>query len=717
MNRRINKILLDILHEKKQTLQRYASLFKVSEQTIRNDIKEINFKLAENKGAKIIFDEAGHLEISKEVDLNKLLKTYRSFQDYHLSQDERRTILALLLVTTKDYTTTYYLSEYVLVSRNTLVSDIEELKLWFQRNDLTLYSVVGKGYKVKGEEQKIRTAMTKLIIFNGLFDDDYDYAFSSGNNIFQNLLLEIIDKQTRYGEVGQLLLKVEHQEDVELSDFSYQEVVCYLLIMLERIQLGFQIEAGYQHDKLRESSKYNFGQAIVKQLSHDYQLKMGQGEVDYLVSILRSKSYIRNNSRRIDSIEMQILINEFIFNITKELDIKYYLNSDLFELLENHLKLLIYRIKMNNSVKNALYEEVYRSYSDIFPIVQRQLGKIEDYLGKAVTEDELSFIVMYVMAILENTINSSCQGPIRVRLVCNSGSGTAQLIKVKLLSAFPHLQVISVDSSHTLKKIQPENQDLIISTVPLQYKKSPVVLVEPLLTEDDVIAIQKAIYKIKPQEFIDPTYLITKEEKLLQDVSSLVKKYVDEANYQNFLKELEQFNYVRQQGSGDTEEVVRLSGILRLNQIVLDQSAENWQEAVRQAGNILQKDHYITAEYTEGMIQIIEGSDPYIVIAPGVAIPHTEASQGALKLGVSFLRLTEPVKFNHELNDPVKYVLAFSLPKGKSIGTCLYYLTEILATENFIERMNLCQTPEEVMIALKNMEDKVMGFSYEENIM
>ena len=717
VNRRINKILLDILHEKKQTLHSYASLFKVSEQTIRNDIKEINFQLEKDNDARIIFDEAGHLQISKEVDLNELLKTYGSFQDYHLSQDERRTILALLLVTSKDYVTTYYLSEYVLVSRNTLVSDIEELKLWFERNDLTLFSAVGKGYKVKGDEQKIRTAMTKLIIFNGLFDTDYDYAFSSESNIFQNLLLDIIDKQTRYREVGQLLLEVEKQEGVELSDFSYQEVVCYLLIMLERLQLGFRIEDAKELHRLRESSKHGFAKAISKKLSEHYAMTINEGETDYLVSILRSKSYIKNNSRKIDSIEIQILINEFIFNLTKELGIKYYLNSDLFDLLENHLKLLIYRIKLNSSVKNALYDEVYHSYTDIFPLVKKHLQKIEEYLGKEVTDDELSFIVMYVMAILENTINSTFQGPIRIRLVCNSGSGTAQLIKVKLLAAFPHLEIVSVDSSHTLQKIQPENQDLIVSTVPLQFKKSPVVLVHPILTEEDIVAIQKAIYQIKPQQFIDQSYLITKEEKLIQSFLPVIEKYVDEENQQNFLRDLEQFYRLNEQMALDTQEVVRLSSILRLDHIVLDQGATDWQEAVRQAGEILEKNHYITPEYIDGMIDIIEENDPYIVISPGVAIPHAEASQGARRIGASFLRLKEAVCFNHKQNDPVKYVIAFSLPEGKSIGTCLYYFTEILATENFLERMDHCQTPEEIMLELKKMEDKVMGFSYEKNIM
>ena len=76
-----------------------------------------------------------------------------------------------------------------------------------------------------------------------------------------------------------------------------------------------------------------------------------------MISVLRRKSYIKNNGRKIDSIEIQILINEFIFNLAREMDIKYYLNSDLFDLLENHLKLLIYRLSLNDSVTNVLFDE------------------------------------------------------------------------------------------------------------------------------------------------------------------------------------------------------------------------------------------------------------------------------------------------------------------------------------------------------------------------
>ncbi|MBP2100510.1 BglG family transcription antiterminator [Enterococcus rivorum] len=721
MNRRINKIILDILHDKKNTLQGYAQLFKVSEQTIRNDIKEINDHFREHNQAQIVLNEAGLLMMTSKVDLKETLKAYASFQNYNLSQDERRTILALLLITLNDYVTTYFLSEYVLVSRNTLVSDVEELKVWFNRNGLMLESYIGKGYLIKGDEIKIRKAMLKLIIYNGLFDQEYEYAFGMENNIFQNLLLDIIDKSTIYQSIKKIILTAERQCNLQLSDFSYQEVSCYLLIMIERIRMGKVIEVSPQLNNLKDSSKFLFSKEIVNFVEKKYDLNVSSGEMLSLTSILRSKSYIKNNARKIDSIEIQILINEFIFNISKELRIKYYLNSDLFELLENHLKLLIYRIKQKSSVKNALFEEVYASYQEIFPIVKENLVKIESFLDVEISEDEVSFIVMYIMAILEN--NTSTQPPIRVRLICNSGRGTAQLLKAKLNSTFPQVEIISVDSSHVLQQLNPETQDLIISTVPIKTEASNFVLVHPILTEKDIVELQKAIYQTKLKRLSvsqKVTKQINREQALYQNYRTVINKYIDEEHRNAVFSELEELHslYSNQEIASECpKEVERLSEILTIERIDLHCSANSWQEAVKSAGALLHKSRLITGQYIQAMINVVEVNDSYVVISPGIAIPHAEASDGALKTGASFIRLNEPVCFNHKKNDPVKYVIAFSIAEGTGIGSCLYYFTEILATEAFISTMNRCESELEMLVELKKMEDKVMGLSYEKNIM
>lgn len=296
-----------------------------------------------------------------------------------------------------------------------------------------------------------------------------------------------------------------------------------------------------------------------------------------------------------------------LFSTYREMDIKYYLNSDLFDLLENHLKLLIYRLSLNDSVTNVLFDEIYQSYPEMFEIVKRNLHKIEEYLEVEIQQNELLY--RYV-----------CDGNCRKQqpyAIKRTDSAThcmqlwqrhAQLIKVKLLSAFPQIDVISVDSSHVLQKIQPEDQDLIVTTVPLQFDQSPVVLVNPILTEQDIIRIQKVLYKIKPRHFIDQEYLLTKEEAMIEDFLPIIQKYLDAGEYQSFLGDLESFNQLNERLSTETQEINRLTAILTIDRIALDQQCDSWQAAVEKAGNLLLQDKLITQEYIDAMIQMVVSS-------------------------------------------------------------------------------------------------------------
>lgn len=80
-------------------------------------------------------------------------------------------------------------------------------------------------------------------------------------------MLEIIDPDTRYQEVSQLLMEAEKEEQLQLSDFSYHEMVCYLIIMIERIKHDQRIDVTENLAELQESSKAHFAQTIIEKSS------------------------------------------------------------------------------------------------------------------------------------------------------------------------------------------------------------------------------------------------------------------------------------------------------------------------------------------------------------------------------------------------------------------------------------------------------------------
>ena len=75
-------------------------------------------------------------------------------------------------------------------------------------------------------------------------------------------------------------------------------------------------------------------------------------------------------------------------------------------------------------------------------------------------------------------------------------------------------------------------------------------------------------------------------------------------------------------------------------------TAADWEEAVTMSCRPLVDTGCVTPEYAEDVIRSVRELGPYIVILPGLAIPHsTEHPEHALSTAVGFVRLKEPVAF------------------------------------------------------------------------
>ena len=74
----------------------------------------------------------------------------------------------------------------------------------------------------------------------------------------------------------------------------------------------------------------------------------------------------------------------------------------------------------------------------------------------------------------------------------------------------------------------------------------------------------------------------------------------------------------------------------------------------------LSKKGAINEHYVDAMIQNVMENGPYIVVAPGFALPHEALNAGASKVGMSLIRLKTPVPFGKEEMDPIEWVCCLS---------------------------------------------------------
>ena len=135
--------------------------------------------------------------------------------------------------------------------------------------------------------------------------------------------------------------------------------------------------------------------------------------------------------------------------------------------------------------------------------------------------------------------------------------------------------------------------------------------------------------------------------------------------------------------------------LISYNHILNNVKVDTWQNAIKEAGNLLVKTNDITYTYIEEMIKSFETLGPYIVIMPGLAIAHSAPSSSVKKNSISLITLDNPINFGSE-NDPVKIVLCLACVDKTSHINSLSKLANILMTDNIIDSIYNCNSALEI---------------------
>jgi mannitol/fructose-specific phosphotransferase system IIA component (Ntr-type) len=99
--------------------------------------------------------------------------------------------------------------------------------------------------------------------------------------------------------------------------------------------------------------------------------------------------------------------------------------------------------------------------------------------------------------------------------------------------------------------------------------------------------------------------------------------------------------------------------------LVCKLEAKDWREAILLGGRTLVDQGSATPEYLETIIKKCEDNGPYIVVAPGIAMPHARPEEGAIALGYALVTLKKPVPFGDPDNDPVELLIFMAAPSVK----------------------------------------------------
>ena len=667
-----------------------AKLFNVSSRTIRYDLDAIDEFLKYNNLPQLIRKPNVGVKFSELLEhRNKALSFLDTLSPYYynLSQKERVNVILSELIQQRDYITINTLAEKLMVSRSTVISDLKKVKEWLEERGLYLKALPKYGVKVVGDEKQLRRAAIELLTEAIDIDKALDivkapfYGRSLGGSSQIAKLFEDID----IPYIEQCVQIAERELETIFSDAAFSGLVIHIAIAIKRIQLGKDIVMPKEELKALEMTKeFAVASNIAKMLEDRFNVSIPVDEIGYITihllgsNVAKPKTYLNENW-----IEYQLLTEKIIRNVSERIKENLLEDQQLFEGLLDHLRPTIYRLRHDLKLKNPILDEIKTNYRELFEIVRESLKPIEEYTGRNLNEEEIGYFVIHFGAAIER--KKTAISP-NVLVVCSTGIGTAKLLSSRLQSVFD-VHIIDTIAFHQIKEVLKDKKiDLIVSTVPLKCDEVKVVEVNPLLTDKDIEKLSK--FLAKPQdkrmdvvdelmEIINRHCVIKDREKLLEDL--LI--FFNIASYEN--------------RRGVVHPV--LKDLLTKDTIKLNVEAKDWEEAVRIGGELLEKSGVVESRYIEAMIETVKDMGPYIVIAPGVAMPHARPNAGVKKVGMSLITLKNPINFGNKDNDPVKIVVSFAAVDNTQHLEALRQLVEVLANNELLKKIMDAKSEEEVV--------------------
>lgn len=128
--------------------------------------------------------------------------------------------------------------------------------------------------------------------------------------------------------------------------------------------------------------------------------------------------------------------------------------------------------------------------------------------------------------------------------------------------------------------------------------------------------------------------------------------------------------------------------------------AADWRAAVRAAGRLLEESGAVEARYTAAMLRAVEELGPYIVIAPGLALPHARPEDGVRQACMAVVSLEPPVAFGSAENDPVRVVIALGAADADGHVQALAQLMAALEDPEDLDTLLRARTREAILRAL-----------------
>ncbi|MFP3040243.1 PRD domain-containing protein [Treponema primitia] len=475
--------LLEILNDAKEPVKVdvLASMLETSRRTIFRELETADLVLTSFQAELISIPGRG-ISFSGGEEARERIRA--ALADYGLQPDSKRERLLLLVIeilaNSGEIQKLFYYAERLKVSESTISNDLNELEPWFKRHGIRLTRKSGLGVMPEGTEEAIRAALVSRIVTDGdTGAKSYTAAFAfPGNEIEQG--------------IGEILKR--RRDTLEwMTAESYAMIAVYLMVMVKRFCAGKLLSC---ENKSQGDYQIKLAFTLVNDISNCFLINCGNAEIQGLASRIQACRAKQESPVETGSVEQRELIRTLTLKMIDRFDPSkaavLKTNEKLVQLLGRHLGSALTRLKEGLDDPNPLQEELIHNYPEAFQKTCAAVKVLEEYLGFKVPVNEVTYIEIHFLSALSSLGEKNIRKRIlRAGVVCVAGIGMSYMVAAQIRKRF--VGQLELDVCGWDDKESWEKADFIISTIPLEGTGKPVVLIQPILQEENYQQIQNTI--------------------------------------------------------------------------------------------------------------------------------------------------------------------------------------------------------------------------------
>lgn len=484
--------------EEPETVMAISKKLKQSRRKIYYHLDKINQALPPNMAPIVSYPRIGICLTPEQKVVCQGLVNGVGHYNYVLHVGERLQLMLTYIAVAKERVTIEKLMALTDVSRNTVLNDLNLIRknLTKSPHKITLEVTKAAGYylhaplliKIRYFHQLLHTIYTQgNANFIAMLRDKIasaalleDYFSTTLLTCFQDQLYQARENlgKTLNGQESELMLNT----------------LPYLLNSYRNMILSQEELAHIQREFLpiKQRKEYGIAKDIAQGLEQQLGVQLDDVEICLISMLLLS--YRKDSDKHLDSpdyAQMRKDLKDFLDQFESTYQLCFSQKEELLKQLLTHCKSLIYRKTYGVLSNNPLTRHIINKYAELFQMTKASVIRLQEAWQISLTDDDIAYITVHLGGALRS--QQLTHKP-HVILICDEGIGAQKLFLLQCKRYLKGVTIGAVFTSEQFDNVRDALQaDAIISTVELGNSHIPSLVVNPILSHDDIVRMVQLV--------------------------------------------------------------------------------------------------------------------------------------------------------------------------------------------------------------------------------